>query len=166
MAAPCARLQLVRGPVRKSRCGRPFNGIVRQHVESARLKLGIVGVFGLLTPVWWTWSVGQLAYGIYLASGAVRPSRTLLWASIYAPSLVLGLVAGFIVASLSSVTPLRGWITFIGSLVIGASVLAVLFEAGLLESLESLVSTVGNWLFLGGTAVFPVIAYVRRKRAV
>ena len=31
MAAPCARFQLVRGPVRKSGRGRPFNTIVRQH---------------------------------------------------------------------------------------------------------------------------------------
>src|SRR5436853_485118 len=29
--ALCARLQLVRGPVRKSSSGRPLNGIVRQH---------------------------------------------------------------------------------------------------------------------------------------
>ena len=31
MAAPCARWQLVRGPVRKSGRGRPFNTIVRRH---------------------------------------------------------------------------------------------------------------------------------------
>ena len=30
-AAPCARLQLVRGPVRCGSRGRPFNGIVRPH---------------------------------------------------------------------------------------------------------------------------------------
>lgn len=31
MAAPCARLRLVRGPVRNTDRGRPFNGIVRHH---------------------------------------------------------------------------------------------------------------------------------------
>ncbi len=31
MAAPCARFQLVRGPVRKAAGVRPFNGIVRRH---------------------------------------------------------------------------------------------------------------------------------------
>ena len=31
MAAPCARLQWVRGPVLSGGSGRPFNGIVRQH---------------------------------------------------------------------------------------------------------------------------------------
>jgi hypothetical protein len=35
LAAPCARLQLMRGPVRKCGRGRPFNGIVRQHVKLA-----------------------------------------------------------------------------------------------------------------------------------
>ena len=37
MAAPCARLQLVRGPERKSGGGRPFNTIVRRHVRETRL---------------------------------------------------------------------------------------------------------------------------------
>jgi hypothetical protein len=31
VAAPCARLQLLRGPVRSSNSGRPFNAIVRRH---------------------------------------------------------------------------------------------------------------------------------------
>ena len=35
MAAPCVRLQLVRGPVRKIGRGRPFNGIVRRHVNQS-----------------------------------------------------------------------------------------------------------------------------------
>ena len=35
VAAPCARLQLVRGPVRKCSCGRPFNGIVSPHENSS-----------------------------------------------------------------------------------------------------------------------------------
>ena len=34
VAAPCARLQLVRGPVRKCGRGRPFNTIVRGHPMS------------------------------------------------------------------------------------------------------------------------------------
>lgn len=33
MAAPCARLQLVRGPVRSGGCGRPFNGIVSHQFQ-------------------------------------------------------------------------------------------------------------------------------------
>ena len=35
MAAPCAPWHCVRGPVRKCRVTRPFNGIVREHVSSA-----------------------------------------------------------------------------------------------------------------------------------
>ena len=38
MAAPCARLQLVRGPVRKCGRGRPFNTIVRRHMNNVVLK--------------------------------------------------------------------------------------------------------------------------------
>ena len=38
MAAPCARLKLVRGPVRKRCRGRPFNGIVRGHLRTVVAK--------------------------------------------------------------------------------------------------------------------------------
>ena len=34
MAAPCAPLDFVRGPLRNHSGGRPFNGIVRSHNES------------------------------------------------------------------------------------------------------------------------------------
>ena len=42
MAAPCARLQLVRGPVRKCSRGRPFNGIVRHHSMTSRSILAVL----------------------------------------------------------------------------------------------------------------------------
>ncbi len=166
MAAPCAPWHCVRGPVRKGGGVRPLNSIVRQHVESAQLKLGIVGVLGLLAPVWWTWGVSQLAHGIYLASGSPeRPTRLLMWTSIYAPSLVLGLAAGFVASSLSRASPMKGWLTFIGSLVIGTLALAILLGAGPLEYLESIYAPGGNWFFFGGSVIWPVIAHAR-KRAV
>jgi hypothetical protein len=146
--------------------GRPLNSVVRQHMESARLKLGIVAVLGLLAPVWWTWGVSQLAHGVYLASGSPeRPTRLLMWTSVYVPSLVLGLAAGFVASSLSRASAMKGWLIFIGSLAIGTVALAVLLGAGPLEYLESIYAPVGNWFFFGGSLLWPVIAQVR-KRAV
>jgi hypothetical protein len=107
-----------------------------------------------------------LAYGVYLASGSPeRPTRMFTWTSIYAPSLILGLVAGFAASSLSPAFPMKGWLTFIGSLVIGSVALAVLLGAGALEYLESIYAPVGNWFFFGGSLLWPVITQAS-KRAV
>ena len=54
MAAPCARWQFVRGPVRKCARGRPFNGIVRHRPMSSRgswtRKLGAISCIAALFP--------------------------------------------------------------------------------------------------------------------
>ena len=42
MAAPCARLQLMRGPVRKYDRGRPFNGIVRGQSLNVVIRTSLV----------------------------------------------------------------------------------------------------------------------------
>ena len=47
MAAPCARLQLVRGPARNGVRGRPFNTIVRGQLKLAPVKPGTVLIVGI-----------------------------------------------------------------------------------------------------------------------
>ena len=134
-------------------------------METGRLKLGVIAVVGLLAPLWWTWAVSQLTYAIYLASGSPkRPTQFLLWASIYAPAFILGLVTGAIVGILSAAAPLKGWLVFFGSLVLGAIALGAFFGAPA-EYLAALFSSPGNWFFFVGSMLWPGVAYVR-KRAV
>lgn len=137
---------------------------VRQHM-APQLKLGIIGVVGLLAPMWWTWTISQATYAIYVASGSPeRPTRTLLWASVYAPSLILGIAAGVAVGVLSATTPLKGWLIFIGALVVGSVLLGTLVGSPA-EHLSSVFASVGNWLFLIGSMLWPLLAHAR-KRAV
>ena len=60
MAAPCARLQLVRGPVRIGVSGRPFNGIVRAHQDMSRALSAYLAIeiVSIILYVWalWIWS--------------------------------------------------------------------------------------------------------------
>jgi hypothetical protein len=134
-------------------------------MEPARLKLGVVGIVGLLAPLWWTWAVSQLTYLIYVASGSPkRPTQSLLWASVYAPAFILGLVTGVVVALLSVAAPLKGWLVFFASLVLGAIVLGTFFGA-LAEYMTALFSSPGNWFFFAGSILWPGVAHVR-KRAV
>jgi len=86
----------------------------------------------------------------------------LLWGSVYAPSLVLGFVAGAIVAVLSAAAPLRGWLAFFGSLVVGSLLLGTFFGAPV-EYLGSLFGSPGNWFFLAGSTLWPGIAHVRKS---
>ena len=145
--------------------GRPLNSIVRQHMEPARLKLGVLAIVGLLAPLWWTWAVSQLTYAVYVASGSPkRPTQSLVWTSIYAPAFILGLLTGVMVAILGAPAPLKGWLTFFGSLVLGAILLGTYFGAPA-EYLAALFSSPGSWFFFAGSVLWPGVAYVR-KRAV
>ena len=133
------------------------------NVNSAPIKLGVIAVAGLLAPLWWTWAATQLTYAVYLASGSPqRPTQSLLWASIYAPAFILGLLAGAIVAILSAPAPLRGWLAFFGSLVLGTIALGIYFGAPV-EHFAATFSSPGNWFFLVGTLLWPGVAYARRR---
>ena len=53
MAAPCARLQWLRGPVRKCSRGRPFNTIVRQlHMKNTLLASWVAVLVGVILLSW------------------------------------------------------------------------------------------------------------------
>jgi len=107
VAAPCARVQLVRGPVRKSCITRPFNGIVRQHVSEAKAIAGAwLFVSALFAVVWWDANWPQLMIAASLSAlvayvGAVSKSR---WAGIVliAGSLALGAAVVFAVFALGA----------------------------------------------------------------
>jgi hypothetical protein len=68
VAAPCARLQLMRGPLRKCGRGRPFNTIVRLHV-------GTIAPVLMLTCLF-IWVVGA---NIVLERNLRRRGKSLWW---------------------------------------------------------------------------------------
>jgi hypothetical protein len=131
-------------------------------VISPRAKLRLVVLLGLLAPLWWTWSLSRLTYGIYVASGSPsRPTLRLVWASVYAPSFVIGLAAGFATALLSKESPLRGWVIFCGALLVGAAVQSVLVGVALWDCLAAFFGSYGNLFFWAGSLVWPIVLHMR-----
>ena len=132
-------------------------------MKQPSLKFGAIALLGVLAPFWWTWAVSQLTYTVYAASGSPeRATTTLVWTSIYAPSFVLGVIAGAIVVILSAPATWAGWLTFLGSLVLATLVLGVISGAPL-EYLEAVYRTSGNWFFFGGLVLATAFAYVRKR---
>jgi hypothetical protein len=133
---------------------------------SPRSKLRLIVLLGLLAPVWWTWIAGRLTYGIYAANGSPsRPSLGLLLSSVYAPALVLGVLTGIAVTLLSKESPLKGWIIFCASLVVGAAFESVLTNAGLWDCLIALFGSYENLVFWIGSLIWPISAHVRGRAA-
>jgi hypothetical protein len=132
-------------------------------MKPAQLKLSALSLLGFLAPLWWTWAVSQLAYAAYLAAGSPpRPTQFVLWASIYAPAFIVGLLTGAIVAFLGAPAPMKGWLVFFGSLVLSGVALA-LYWGEPVDYLAALFSSLGNWLFFVASVVLPAIAHVRRR---
>jgi hypothetical protein len=141
-----------------------LNLIVRQHVGSSRTKIVLLIALGLLAPLWWTWTASQLAFRIYIASGSPsRPGQGILWASLYVPAAVIGLMAGFIAAFLAAASPLKGWLIFAGSVLLGATVVGVFAGAAPWAYVASLFSSFGNALFWVGSIAWPLVAHVRGR---
>ena len=109
--------------------------------------------------------MNQAAYAIHVAMGdPERPTKAMLWGSVYAPSFLLGLVAGVVAAVLSPGSPIKGWVAFFASLVV-SSVLIGAYLGEPIAYLGTLFGSTGNALFFVGSLLWPVIAHVR-KRAV
>jgi hypothetical protein len=162
VAASCSQW-IACSPKRKRSGGGPLNSVVSQHVKASRIRLGVVGILGLLAPLWWGWTVSQITYALYIASGSPeRPTHGLMWGTIYAPQFAFGFLAGLIVTAIAADSPIRGWITFIGSVFIGSLAIAVVFGSPA-KYLESLFSTFGHWFFFGGSAIWPLVARNRRR---
>jgi len=132
-------------------------------MNAARLKLTVAALIGFLAPLWWTLAVNQAAYAIYIAVGSPEPpTKALLWGSVYAPSFVLGFIAGVVAAVLSPSSPLKGWFAFFFALLASSLVLGFYFGEPI-EYLGSLYGSVGNGLFFAGSILWPAIAHVRRR---
>jgi hypothetical protein len=127
------------------------------------LKFGGVFALGLLAPVWWTWAISKLTYAVYTWSGSPdRSTQSLLWTSIYVPSLVLGLVVGAIVVFALTEATLKGWLIFFGALLLCTLILG--FVSGKpLEYMAGTFGSVGNWFFFVGSAVLPVVACAKKR---
>ena len=132
-------------------------------MNAARLKLTAAALLGFLAPLWWTLAVNQAAQAIYVAvESPDRPTRALLWGSVYAPSLVLGVIAGVVASVLSPSGPLKGWLAFFLALLASSLCLGFYFGEPI-EYLGSLYGSVGNGLFFAGSFLWPAIAHVRRR---
>ena len=126
-----------------------------------RIRLAVLAAAGFTAPVWWSWAASQLTYAIFHLSGAPdHPTRSLVWTSIYAPAIALGIATGVVVVVVLSEAPLRGWVFFICGLLVSSVLMGVANET-LLGYLATMVSSVGNLLFLAGTALAPAIAQGR-----
>jgi len=132
-------------------------------MEASLLRFGIVGVLGLLAPLWWTWAVSKLIYGLFVLGGSPeRPSPLFASAIILIPSLLVGVVGGGIAAVLVLNAPLRGWVVFAVSVVLGTIV--SLFAVASLEALPELLKSTGTWSFAAGTLAVPAILQLIRRR--
>jgi len=132
-------------------------------MKASLLRLGIVGVLGLLAPVWWTWAVGKLIYGLYVLGGSPeRPSPFFASAVILIPSFLVGLIGGGIAAALVLNTPFRGWVVFAVSAILGTII--SLFAVASLEALPELLKSTGTWSFAAGTLAVPAILQVIMRR--
>jgi hypothetical protein len=127
----------------------------------SRTRLALLVALGLSGSLWWTWLVGQAGYRVYLVSGSPNhPSHALVWWSIFLPSLLLGLAAGIVVALLIRASPLKGWLLFWGMLLLGAVVLS---RVPPWSYPATMFSSVGNWIFLAGSLVWPATNHIRKR---
>jgi len=126
------------------------------------LKKGVVFLFGLLTPWWETWAISQLAFAVSVLSDSSAAGPAMLWMAIYLPSLVLGLVAGVIVVVTIAEAPLKGWLVFLGALVLGVLGMAAYAGAPVRVIAETL-KAAGNWFFVLGSVVVPVLMVAMKR---
>ena len=122
-----------------------------------------MSALGLTVPFWWTPAVSVLSLSIVLLLGSPeRASQLTAVAVTVVPSVIVGLLAGSLVVLLARRTPLKAWCVFFASGVIG--VLASLALVGAVDVLPDLLQSAGTWAFVAGTAAFPVVAQMVRKR--
>ena len=110
----------------------------------------VLATFGFLAPFWWTWSVNQLIYGFYVVGGRPdRPSRLFAWTSIIVASFALGVLTGFGVFLLCRTQPLQAWLVFVGFVVFGLVVFALL--VGSSSVVTNTFASPGDLTFLAGS---------------
>jgi hypothetical protein len=131
---------------------------------SPRSKLRIIVLLGLLATIWWPWCMSQMTYAIFVAlASPARPSLELLWLSVYAPAFVLGFIAGLATSALSKEAPIKGWVVFCISLLVGAAFQSVLTGAAMSDCVMGYFGSIGNLFFWVGSLVCPVVAQLRRR---
>jgi hypothetical protein len=120
------------------------------------VQLLIVALLGLLAPIWWTWSVSQLHYQLYLLSGSPdRPSQLFAWSAILAIPFALGLMVGAIIYVSMRQSPIRSWSVFWTFLLVGSVIFSLFFDAP--KAIARLFISPGTWSFAFGTAAIPLL---------
>lgn len=116
-------------------------------------------LLGLSAPLWWTFTVSYMINGVFqLASSTERPTTFFMWLSILVPSVMLGLVTGYVIARLSADSFLKGWGLFFATLLLSSSI-----AGGSIVSTLQLFRSPGDIAFLLATAAFPLFM-VQQKR--
>jgi hypothetical protein len=132
-------------------------------MNASQLRFVTAGIIGLLAPVWWTLVVSNLTYLVYLWSGSPeRSTKVLIWTSIYLPAFVLGLATGVVVSIVVRAAPVKGWLTFFGSLLVGAAIVGFLVGAPV-EYIRDMFRSVGNWCFFIGSLLIPLVLEGRSR---
>lgn len=131
-----------------------------------KLKTSIVIGMGLLAPLWWTWSISNLIYAFYVAAGGpTNPHPAFMHASLFLPSLLLGLAIGLLVASLSPNHPIGSWLLFWVALLASTVVLDFVFNESALAIIE-LFRSPSNFSFLIASILLPIYKCFRTPTAV
>ena len=127
-------------------------------------RLSAIVALGLLAPFWWGLSAPLLTIELSgLFANSAQPAAFLLWVAILAPNILLGLVAGFILARLANTFPLQGWALFWVALVGVVLVPGVFFPVDS-ASISQIFFSPGNAAFLFATLGLPVHIALRRPR--
>ena len=125
-------------------------------MRAPTLRLLLLACIGSLAPIWWSWSVSQLTYALYLASDSfTEPTKTFAVASLLAPTIGLGTLTGAVIFLLSSQRIFLAWLVFWLSYLVAIGCLAYIY-AGTLSSLLNVFRSPYNFAFLVVSA-WPVL---------
>ena len=100
----------------------------------------------------------------YLLGSPERASQLTAFAVTVIPAAIVGLLGGAVIALIARPYPIKAWVVFLISAVVGVLSSLVMVEA--LDTLVPLIQSPGTWAFLVGTGVVPVIVQMAGKRGV
>lgn len=127
-------------------------------------RLSAIVALGLLAPFWWGLPAPLLTIELSeLFANSAQPAAFLLWVAILAPNILLGLVAGFILARLANTFLFKGWALFWVTLV-GAVLVPGIVFSGDSASIPEIFFSPGDIAFLLATLELPLHTALRRRR--
>ena len=118
-------------------------------LASPRAKLRLIVLLGLLATIWWPWCMSQLTYAIYVTlASPSRPSVGLLWRRCTRRPWCWDLSQVWAASTLCKESPLKGWVIFSVSLLVGAAFQSVLTGAAMSDCVLAYFGSMGKSVFL------------------